>query len=66
NLPADSRIKLYNVAGEFITEGGNGPEPLWPLELESKVKPIKSSGVYFYVIESPSGDKKIGKLAVIR
>ncbi|HUU57407.1 MAG TPA: M28 family peptidase, partial [bacterium] len=40
NLPADSRIKLYNVAGEFITEGGNGPEPLWPLELESKVKPI--------------------------
>ena len=66
NLPANSRIKLYNVAGEFITEGGNGPEPLWPLELESKVKPIKSSGVYFYVIESPSGDRKIGKLAVIR
>jgi photosystem II stability/assembly factor-like uncharacterized protein len=66
DLPPYSRIKFYNVAGEFITEGGNGPEPLWALELEAKVKPIKSSGVYFYVIESPSGERKIGKLAVIR
>jgi photosystem II stability/assembly factor-like uncharacterized protein len=66
NLPPYSRIKFYNVAGEFVAEGGNGPEPLWPLELEAKVKPIKSSGVYFFVIETPSGDRKIGKLAVIR
>lgn len=65
DLPANSTVKFYNVAGEFIAEGGNGPEPLWTLELEAKVKPIKSSGVYFYVIETPSGDKKIGKLAVI-
>jgi Zn-dependent M28 family amino/carboxypeptidase len=66
NLPPYSRIKLYNVAGEFITEGGNGAEPLWPLELETKAEPIKSSGVYFYVVESAAGEKKIGKLAVIR
>jgi photosystem II stability/assembly factor-like uncharacterized protein len=65
-LPANSTIKFYNVAGEFVAEGGNGPEPLWALELERKVKPIKSSGVYFYVIESPSGERKIGKLAVIK
>ena len=65
-LPANSTIKFYNVAGEFITEGGNGSEPLWALELETKVQPIKSSGVYFYVIETPSGGRKIGKLAVIR
>jgi photosystem II stability/assembly factor-like uncharacterized protein len=66
NLPSHSKIKFYNVAGEFITEGGNGDEPIWPLELESGKETIKASGVYLYVIETPSGEKKVGKLAVIR
>lgn len=66
NLPPRSKVSFYNVAGEFVSEGGNGAEPLWALELEAEPKPIKSSGVYFYVIETPAGEKKIGKLAVIR
>ena len=66
NLPPHSKIKFYNVAGEFITEGGNGDEPIWPLELGSGKETIKASGVYLYVIETPAGEKKVGKLAVIR
>lgn len=66
NLPANSRIKFYNVAGEFIAEGTNGAQPLWALELELAKRPLPASGVYFYVIETPSGEKKIGKLAVVR
>jgi photosystem II stability/assembly factor-like uncharacterized protein len=68
DLPPYSKIKFYNVAGELVYEGANGPKPLWALklELEPKTVTIKSSGVYLYVIEAPSGERKIGKLAVIR
>jgi photosystem II stability/assembly factor-like uncharacterized protein len=66
NLPANSKIKFYSIAGELVWEGGNGAEPLWALELSSKAGTIKSSGVFLYLIEAPSGEKKIGKLAVIR
>ncbi len=68
DLPPYSKINFYNVAGELVYEGANGPEPLWALklELEPKIDTIKSSGVYLYVIEAPSGERKIGKLAVIR
>jgi Zn-dependent M28 family amino/carboxypeptidase len=66
DLPPYSQIDFYNIAGELVWEGGNGAEPLWALELELKAEPIKSSGVYLYVIEAPSGERKIGKLAVIR
>ncbi len=66
NLPPHSKIKFYNVAGEFIAEGGNGDEPIWPLELGPGKETIKASGVYLYVIETTSGEKKVGKLAVIR
>jgi len=34
--------------------------------MESKIKPFTASGVYFYVITTPEGEKKTGKLAVIR
>jgi hypothetical protein len=66
DLPLYSKINFYNVAGELVYEGANGPKPLWELELELKTETIKSSGVYLYVIEAPSGERKIGKLAVIR
>ncbi len=65
DLPPYSKIYFYNVAGELVYAGANGAEPLWPLELELKIETIKSSGVYLYVIEAPSGERKIGKLAVI-
>lgn len=68
DLPPNSKIYFYNVAGERVYEGANGSEPLWALELElePKVSTIKSSGVYLYVIEAASGERKTGKLAVIR
>jgi photosystem II stability/assembly factor-like uncharacterized protein len=66
NLPANSKIKFYNIAGELVWEGGNGAEPLWALELSSKAGTIESSGIFLYLIETPSGEKKTGKLAVIR
>lgn len=66
NLPPYSRVKFYNVAGEFLAEGGNGAGPIWSLEMEGKVPAFAASGVFFYIVETPSGEKKTGKLAVIR
>jgi len=66
NLPPHSRVRFYNLAGERVAEGGNGAEPLWAWEVELKTPPIKSSGVYIYVIETADGQMKSGKLAFIR
>lgn len=66
DLPPHSKISFYNIAGERVYEGANGAEPLWALELERDPAPIKSSGVYLYVIEVASGERRIGKLAVVR
>jgi photosystem II stability/assembly factor-like uncharacterized protein len=66
NLPANSKITFYNIAGERVWEGGNGAEPLWALELHPRAGTLRSSGVFLYLIEAPSGEKKIGKLAIIR
>ncbi len=66
DLPPHSKVYFYNVAGELVHEGTNGAEPLWALEIERDPAPIKASGVYLYVIETRSGERKTGKLAVIR
>jgi photosystem II stability/assembly factor-like uncharacterized protein len=66
DLPAFSQIDFYNLAGEHIYRGANGAEPLWAFEIGRDPAPIKASGVYFYVIETPSGERKTGKIAVIR
>lgn len=66
DLPPYSQIDFYNIAGERVYEGANGVEPLWALEIERDPAPIKASGVYLYVIETTSGERKTGKLAVIR
>jgi len=59
NLPANTYIRIYNIAGELIFEKENFDiNPTWD------VKNI-ASGVYIYLLNN-GGDKKIGKIGVIR
>jgi len=72
NLPRECTIHVFNLAGERVTEiehsapegdPGTGTEDwnLWTYNRQ-EIAP----GLYVYVVETPKGDKKVGKFAIIR
>jgi hypothetical protein len=66
NLPADSRIRIFSVAGELakeITHGSTGPSETW--DGRNEAGNLAASGVYIYSVEAP-GLKKTGKLMIVR
>jgi flagellar hook assembly protein FlgD len=67
NLTADAKIQVYAVTGELVFEGeetdGDGRYE-WPAVNSSGEK--VASGVYVFRITNSAGEKKMGKLAVIR
>ncbi|MCF6270259.1 MAG: hypothetical protein L3J41_11145 [Melioribacteraceae bacterium] len=66
-LPEECTISIYTIVGELVKKiehnNGVGDED-WNLTNESGVE--VAFGVYLYVIETPSGEKKIGKFAIIK
>ena len=72
NLPRRCKIYIFNLAGELIntldhwapdSDPGTGSEDwnLWTVNRQEV-----AAGLYVYVVETPEGDKKIGKFAIIR
>lgn len=70
NLPPNSKISIYNSAGELIRiiyQNGNYQSGSTTWDLRSKEGLDVAFGVYFYVVEAPGiKDKKFGKLAIIK
>ena len=67
NLPPASTIRIYNYNGQFIrtldgTESGRSRE-FWYLDNDQQQD--VASGIYIYIVEC-TGDRKVGKLAVVR
>jgi hypothetical protein len=67
-LPGDCKISIFNIAGELIKTLQHNSATLgtadWNLWTENRQE--VAYGLYVYVIETPSGEKKIGKFAIIR
>jgi len=66
-LTDESTINIYTLSGELITtiEETNGDgQIIW--NAKNKDGYDVASGVYIYLIKNPQGEKKIGKLAIIR
>ena len=68
-LPAKTTIRIYTISGELVKtlmkDSGSVGKIIWfPVYNESGEK--MASGVYLYVMESSDGQKKIGKLMVIK
>ncbi|MBP7653698.1 M6 family metalloprotease domain-containing protein [Candidatus Dependentiae bacterium] len=79
DFPINTSLKIYNISGELITEiykttdAGTGDpydniknQSLLNWDLKNSSNSPVSSGVYLYVIETPSGKKFTGKCAVVR
>jgi hypothetical protein len=63
-LPANSRIRIYTTAGELVAElvGDQLGNAEWNGRNKSGTFAVR--GVYFYVIQPPSGARKVGKFEV--
>jgi hypothetical protein len=64
-LPVNTKVKIFNIAGELIFEDidKDGGDYKW--ECVNKVGKKVSSGIYIYVI-SDEKTTKTGKLGIIR
>ena len=67
-LPSVCTVSIYTISGEFITslkhdDSFSGNE-WWDLKngQGNEIAP----GLYIYVVQTPGGDKKLGKFAVVR
>ncbi|MCX6136186.1 MAG: hypothetical protein NTV54_01640 [Ignavibacteriales bacterium] len=66
-LPPECTIAIYSVRGELITKmvhtNGTGDED-WNLTNRSGIE--VAFGLYIYVVETPAGEKTIGKFSIIK
>jgi len=67
SLPATSKVKIYNLAGGLVREladdDGDG-RCLWDTRNSDGTR--AASGVYLYLITTPTGGKKSGRIAIIK
>ena len=68
NLPAECDIHIYTLTGERVnTMHHESVEEGWYYwDMLNFYRQEIATGMYIYVVETPSGEKKIGKFAVIK
>ncbi len=69
NLPAEARIRIYNVRGalvkELVHDGGLDDGTVsWDLRTREDLE--AAYGIYFYHVEAPDGATRTGRLALIK
>ncbi len=68
NLPPRCKISIFSLTGDLIDtiwkNDGQAGDAGW--DLISRNNQSVVSGLYLYVVETPKGDKKIGKFLIIR
>jgi hypothetical protein len=69
NLPTQAVVRIYSLSGVLVAalehddpSGGGTLE--W--DLRSRNNQFLASGVYFYHVEAPNGDTKVGKFTVVQ
>ena len=64
NLPAQTKVKIYTISGELVFEGKSNTSTFeWNGKNNSGE--YVAPGLYFYILRSPSGEEKRGKIALI-
>lgn len=61
-LPYPAKIRIYTVAGELVREIDSGDQ--W--DGRNKAGVLVSGGIYLFYVSDASGNKAMGKIAVIR
>ena len=70
NLPPQCTITIVDVAGQvidvinFSSSDANRGSTFWDMFSKDGIE--VASGLYIYIVESPTGDKKVGQFSIIR
>jgi hypothetical protein len=65
-LTTEARIRIFKLSGELLAEIRNSGGGLAVWDGKNAGGHDLASGVYFYVITNPAGEKKSGKIVIIR
>jgi hypothetical protein len=68
NLPSQAIIRIYSVSGVLVqvlshSDNTDGGEATW--NLRNRNNQFVASGVYFYHVETPTGQTKVGRFTVV-
>src|SRR6266545_4096448 len=68
NLPSQAIIRIYSVSGVLVavvpfSDPSGGGEATW--NLRNRSNQFVASGVYFYHVEAPSGQTKVGRFTIV-
>jgi hypothetical protein len=68
NLPNQAIIRIYSVSGVLVNvvthnDPAGGGEETW--NLRNRNNQFVASGVYFYHVETPSGQERVGRFTVV-
>jgi hypothetical protein len=68
NLPSRAIIRIYSVSGVLVqvlyhNDAGGSGEENW--NLRNRNSQVVASGVYFYHVEGPDGQTKVGRFTVV-
>ena len=66
-LTPDVRIRVFTVFGELVADSGQlRGEEIWTWNGRNEQEQAVADGVYIYLITNSQGEKRIGKIAVIK
>jgi len=69
NLPQQAVVRIYSLNGTLVrvlthNDVQGGGELSW--DLRNRNNQFVASGVYFYVVEGPTGQKHTGKMTIVQ
>jgi len=65
-LTTDVKIRIFTLVGELVWEKDVTGQVKWSWDVKNKRGENLARGIYVYLVTNSSGEKKIGKIAIIR
>jgi hypothetical protein len=65
NLPVGSTVRIFTIAGDLVMTGILSASTTWTWDIKNHAGNRCARGIYIYLIFSPDGKKKMGKIAII-
>jgi len=67
NLTLDARVRIFTISGELVVDSGEIKEwGRWVWNLKNNEGKEAARGIYVYLITDSSGERRIGKIVVIK
>ena len=66
-LTPDARIRIFALSGELVANSGElRGEEMWVWDAKNREERKLARGIYIYLVTNSQGEKKIGKIAVVK